>query len=400
MTFWEKVRRYFSRGGVKQSGGYVRAPTSIRGDYSLQNSEIIYAAVSRISNALSAMPVRLCRGYSPVGKDDPLIWLNDLVSRSPNPNMTSSDFFKTLEAVRDTSGNAYALKILLPDYSLERLDVLDPARVSPVWNEDTNELWYRLQTDAGELVVHQYHILHFKFISTNGYFGISPVLVLQNTLGYMDRIEKLSTEQLQKGVNNAVVLEAPVNLGAEQREKTVKAFLETYKKTSGNILLLESGVIAKSLNLSPIDSHMFEVEKITRSRVAMVYNIPPHLLGDYSDASFNTMEQQQLEFLQLTMLPIVNMYEQVLGRGLLTDGQAREGYRFRFDMDNLLRGDTAARAEANFKAVRSAWKKPNEIRAEEGNPPEPDGDELYISKDLVPLSLLKTLSMTEGGDGK
>ena len=64
------------------------------------------------------------------------------------------------------------------------------------------------------------------------------------------------------------------------------------------------------INLSPIDSKIFEVERISRSRVANVYNIPPHMLGDFSNTSFKSQEQQTLDFLSMTMLPIVTAYEQ------------------------------------------------------------------------------------------
>ena len=81
-------------------------PHWLRGDYTLRNSELMFSAVSRISNSLSAMPVRLYKGSTPVKND-----LNDLVGFAPNPNLTSCQFFKTMEACRDTSGNAYALKV-------------------------------------------------------------------------------------------------------------------------------------------------------------------------------------------------------------------------------------------------------------------------------------------------
>ena len=156
-----------------------------------------------------------------------------------------------------------------------------------------------------------------------------------------------SVEQLEKGMNAAIVLEAPATLGDGQKERMIEHFQETYRETSGNILLLESGVTARSLNLSPVDSKLFEVEKITRSKVAMVYNIPPHLLGDYSDSSFSSQEQQMLEFLMLTMLPIVTAYEQEFNRKLLTREQRQQGYRFRFNMDSILRADAATQAEVH-----------------------------------------------------
>ncbi len=136
-----------------------------------------------------------------------------------------------------------------------------------------------------------------------------------------------------------------------------------------------------------MDSKLFEVEKITRSKVAMVYNLPPHLLGDYSDISFSSQEQQMLEFLTFTMLPIVTAYEQELDRKLLSKDERRKGYHFKFDMQAILRADAATQAEVDYKAVRSAWKTPDEIRAERNLPPAPGGTgkKLLISQDMATL---------------
>ena len=359
-------------------------PRWLRGDYTLRNSELIFSAVSRISNALSAMPVQLYRASTPVKND-----LNDLVGFEPNTNMTSCQFFKTMEACRGTEGNNYALKVYGPDGTLMGLRPLDPLRVKPTLEEESGELWYRITPEKGaDYYINNFYIIHVPFISTNGYSGVNPVSVLFNTLSYNDEIQTFSASQLKKGINAQVVLEAPANLGEQQKKDMINDFMETYKETAGNILLLESGVTAKSLSLSPVDSKLFEVEKISRSRVAMVYNIPPHLLGDYSDTSFSSQEQQMLEFLMLTMLPIVTAYEQELNRKLLTRDERRRGYHFVFDMNAILRADAATRADVHQKAIRGGWETPNEARADYGRDKDPNGNKLLVSRDLTTLEYM------------
>ena len=358
-----------------------------RGDYSLSNSELIFSAVSRIANALSAMPIQLYEGSTPVND-----WLNDLVADQPNPNMTSCQFIRTLETCRCTYGNGYALKVYDSKFRLQRLDVLKPERVTPLLDSDSGELWYRIATSPddypkGEMLVHNFHMIHVSFLSTNGYKGVNPVSVLCNTLDYNDNIQKFSKQQLENGVNAAIVLEAPSNLNDDKKEEMISRFLDTYKKTRGNILLLESGVTAKSLNLSPVKSELFDVERISRSKIATVYNIPPHLLGDYSDVSFASQEQQMLEFLMLTMHPIVVIYEQEFKRKLLSVEERQRKKAFKFTMDSMLRADAATMADVNLKAIRSGTKLIDEVRASQGYAPLPDGigQQALVSQDLAPL---------------
>lgn len=358
-------------------------PHWLRGDYTLRNSELIFAAVSRISNAFSAMPFQLYQGSKPVYNA-----LNDLVSVAPNPLMTSTQFFRSMEACRCTTGDCYALKVYQPGDEMPRLELLDPSRVSPIIEKNSGELWWRIQPDEGaEMYVHDYYMVHVPFLSTNGISGISPVSVLFDTLKYSDSIQEFNVKQLEQGVNSAIVLESPANLGTDQKKAMIEDFMKTYRETSGNILLLESGVTAKTLNLSPVDSMLFEVEKITRSKVAMVYNIPPHLMGDYSESAYNSQEQMALEFQTLTMLPIVTSYEHELNRKLLTSAQRRSGMHWQCDMDALLRADAATMAEVHYKAVRSGWMTPDEIRYVRNMPALPKGVGKYalVSQDLATL---------------
>lgn len=387
MGIIKRIKAFFARryrGAQKENSIAHRVIRWFRGDYTLKNSELIFSAVSRISNALSAMPVKLYRNAK-VERSD----LNDMISYAPNPTLTSCQWIRTMEACRCTYGNTYAIKTFDEMGVLNGLEILDPNRVTPVLERDSKELWYRIQPDEGEsFLIHNYYVIHIPFLSTNGYEGINPVSVLLNTLQYNGQIQAFSASQLDKGINAQIVIEAPANLGEQQKKDTIKTLRETWEDTSGNLLLLESGLKASALNLSPVDTKIFEVERIARSRVAMVYNLPPHLLGDYSDVSFNSQEQQTIEFLTLTMTPIVTAYEQELNKKLLTKEQRRRGLHFKFDMNAILRADSSTRADVYQKAIRGGWMQPNEVRAEYNLAPDPNGNKLLVARDLTTLENL------------
>jgi HK97 family phage portal protein len=132
---------------------------------------------------------------------------------------------------------------------------------------------------------------------------------------------------------------------------------------------------------------VLNVERITRNRVATVYNLPPHMLGDYTDTSPGNTEQQTLEHLTLTIGPKVEQWEEEFNRKVLTPEMYAQGYRFRFDVTSLTRTDVKTTAERNQMAIRGGWRKPNEVRAELGLPPDPVGDLLMSSRDLIPLRI-------------
>ena len=94
-----------------------------------------------------------------------------------------------------------------------------------------------------------------------------------------------------------------------------------------------------------------------------------------------------LEFLTLTMLPIVTAYEQELNRKLINTASRRRGWHFKFDMDILLRADASTQAEVDYKGVRSGWTTVDEIRARRNLPPLPGGvgSKALVSQDLATL---------------
>ncbi len=346
----------------------------------LSTNEIIFSAVSRLSNGMAVLPLKMYKDFHPVNSP-----AADLLANAPNNNMTSFDFIRTLEALRNTAGNTYAIKIYGANYQVESLHILDPSKVNPIYEETSMELWYEIMGTKGTYYVHNMDIVHLKHIHGFGFKGISPIDVLKNTIDFDTEVRRFSLEQMD-GAKASFILKYDQNVSTEKRAEVIEDF-KTFYRDNGGILFQEPGVTIDQLDQEFINTDAFAVEKVTRSRVASVYNMPVHMLCETGVTSFSTMEQLSLEFVQGTLLPIVKQYEQEFNRKLLTKEQRNQGYYFKFNIKSMLRGDTATQMEAWFKGVRSAIYTPNEIRAWDELPPDPNGDKLMLSGDLYPLDL-------------
>ena len=357
--------------------------TRPRADATITGNEAIYAAVSRIANTMASMPMHLYKGYE-IQESHPL---ERLVSLEPHPNFSAFTWKQTMECFLNTEGTAYALQVLNSMGQLLRLDILNPTRVTPKKDEDGN-IWYAVQMDDGKIAYAPgFLILAIKHISANGIKGIRPIDVLRKSLDYDTQVKEMSLDQLE-GVNHGVMLTVPnVGLSQAQKDEAVNRFLETYEKSGRSVVILEGGMTATNFSASAVDSQLLDVERITRNRVATVYNLPPHMLGDYTDSSPGNNEQQTLEYLTLTIGPKVEQWEEEFNRKVLTPEMYAEGYRFRFDVTSLTRTDVKTTAERNQMAIRGGWRKPNEVRSELGLPPDPVGDLLMSSRDLIPLRI-------------
>ena len=368
-----------------------------RADRTIEGNEAIYAAVSRIANTIAMMPMHIYKGFEPQ-PDHPL---ERLLSLEPSPGYTAFGFRQTMEVLRNTEGNAYALKI--PDGlgQVVRLDILNPTRVYPLRDSRDGTVWYRITLDEGrQELIPGFMVINLRHMSANGEKGIRPIDVLRRSLDYDTQVKELALDQLD-GVNHGIMLTVPNSgLGQEEKDELVDRFLETYEKSNRSVVVLEGGLTANTFSSPTVDSQVLDVERITRNRVATVYNLPPHMLGDYSDTSFSTAEQQMMEFLQLTVLPIAEQWEEEFDRKLLTPQDYADGYRIRFDLSRLTRADVATTANMHQMAIRGGWLRPNEVRAQEGLPPDENGGELMSSRDLIPLRIsVQTPEMLLGGAG-
>ena len=364
-----------------------RGITRPRADRTIEGNEAIYAAVSRIANTMATLPMHLYKGHE-IAAEHPL---ERLVNLEPNPNFTAFGFRQTMEVLRNTEGNAYALKVLDGLGQTKRLDILNPTRVAVMRDPETAETWYRVTMDDGEqMLLPGYMIINIKHLSANGEKGIRPIDVLRRSLDYDEQVKELALDQLD-GVNSGIMLTVPnTGLDQDQKDELVDRFLETYEKSGRSVVVLEGGLTATHFQGQTVNSDVLDVERITRNRVATVYNLPAFFLGDYSGVSYSSTEQLMLTFLQMTILPIVRQWEEEFNRKLLTDADRAQGYEFRFDTSQFYRADMATMANRYQIGIRGGWMTPNEARRNEGLPPNEFGDQLMSSRDIIPLEIAVT----------
>ena len=363
----------------------LRSINRPRADRTIEGNEAIYAAVSRIANTVASMPMHLYKGYE-IAKDHPM---ERLVSLEPHPNFSAFVWRQTMEVLRNTEGNAYALIVRDKLGGVTRLDILNPTRVQPARDPTDGSDWFIITLDDGQpYQVPGFIVLNLRHMSANGIKGIRPIDVLRRSLDYDTQVKGLALDQLD-GVNHGIMLTVPnTGLSQEAKDELVERFLDTYQQSGRSVVVLEGGLTATNFSAEAVDAHLLDVERITRNKVAAVYNLPPHMLGDYSQGNKSTTEQQLLEFLQLTIIPIVEQYEEEYNRKLLTPQDYAAGYRFRFDTSALIRADVSTMANKHQMAIRGGWMRPNEVREYEGQPPDPNGNELMCSRDLLPLRII------------
>ena len=156
------------------------------------------------------------------------------------------------------------------------------------------------------MYVHYSEMLHFKHARFGQVMGMNPIDLLKNTIDYDHEVRKISMNQLN-GTNEGLIVRFDGSLDEEQKEAHIKAIAGFYRD-NGGLLVEESGITITRVERQVVDPKLIDIDKVTRSRVAMVYNVPEHFLGD-NTSSFSSLEQLNLEFVTNNLLPTLKQYE-------------------------------------------------------------------------------------------
>lgn len=359
----------------------------------LETNETIFAAITRISNSMASMPIKLHQNYEKVETD-----VSRLITHSPNHSMSSYDFINQIETCRNEKGNAYVLIERDIYHQPEKLHLINPDVVELLVENNTKELFYSIHAATGnELIVHNLDMMHFKHIvGSNMVRGISPVDVLKNTVDFDNAIREFNLNEMKKP--ESFILKYGTNTTQEQRQGVIDDFKRFYRD-NGGILFQEPGVDIDPLPKNYVSEDIVASENLTRERISNVFQLPGVFLNASNAMTFKSIEELNIYYLQHTLLPIIKQYESEFNRKLLNENDLKNGYYFKFNVKSFLRADSRTQAEVYFKAVRSGWMSPNNIKELEDLPPSEGGDEPLISGDLYPLSTpVSERNSSKGGD--
>lgn len=362
----------------------------------LATNETIFSLISRLANIMSSLPLKMYQNYDVVHNQ-----ASDVLTNEPNENMHSFDFINKMEVSRNEHGNAYAVIMRDIRMQVEKIIPVDPMLVTPFINLDDDTLWYEFTGRNGTYYIHNMNIIHIKHITgASRWKGLCPLEVLKNTLEYDRAVQEFSLSEMEK--KDSFFLSYGANIDKEKRQQVTDNFREFYRE-NGGILFREPGVDIDPIEKKYFSSDTIKSEKITRTRVANVFNVPSSFLNESEGLSYSSNEQLMTQFVQMTLTPIVRQYEQEFKRKLLTREDRNKGYYFKFNLGGLLRGDTAARTQFYQAGIRSGWFKQDEVRRFEDLPPEGgNASKLWVSGDLYPIDMgpseRKTNSKGGGGN--
>ena len=355
-----------------------------------------FACLKVLSEAIGKLPLKLLRHNDRNGittaRDHPLY---HVIHDRPNPYMTSTTFWSTVEYNRNHYGNAYVW--IEGAGSDTRLWIL-PSYAVEVWYDDAciladvPDVYYLYSCGKGYRFGSE-EILHFKgSTSFNGVVGVSVRETLRSTIKGNHKAQKLINKMYDSGFTAKAVLQYTGSLN-DENVKTFVSGIEAYAKGElkkdgvENIIPIPLGASLTPLNVKLADNQFLEVKQYTALQIASAFGIKPYQIGDYTKSSYASAEAQQLSFYIDTLLYIVKQYEEELTYKLLSREDIQKGLFFKFNIDVILRADLLTKINTLSTAVNSFLMTPNEARSKLDLEAKPGGDRLLGNGSSIPVEL-------------
>lgn len=400
-----KINRFFRRWFTKRAN--TRRTIELNNLYQFlgidrdevnELSEATYFACMKVlSEAIGKLPLKLLRYNEHHGvetaRNHPLYYV---LHDRPNPYMTASTFWSTVEYNRNHYGNAYVwIKGAGADTTLWIL----PSSDVTVWYDDAKiladqpDIYYLYSAGGSNYRFGSEEILHFKSSNTlDGIVGVSVSEQLEMTINGASKSQSMLNKLYDSGFTAKAVLNYTGSLNDANVKELVK-MTEAYGKGKlrdegiENIIPIPLGFNLTPLNLKLADSQFIEIKQYTALQIASAFGIKPYQIGDYTKSSYASAEAQQLSFYVDTLLYIIKQYEEEVTYKLLSRDDVDKGYYFKFNVSVILRADLATQINTLSTGVANFIYTPNEARAMLDLEAKPGGDKLLGNGSSIPVEL-------------
>lgn len=351
-------------GGVTDTGIGVNSETAMR-------LSAVYGSRRIIAYTIACLPahtlVKRVRENREVRESYPAPpWL-----ARPNREQTWPEFIAQATDSLLGDGNAFLdVSDKLPSGWPRSLFVLNPRAVQVGRRQDTNEVIHTI----GQRVVERGDIVHVKALALPGHDrGLSPIEMARQEIGIGQGAQKVQAKFYSNGGTVSAVLEFPGDMTKAEVKEHAATFRELYAGAdNAHKIAAVAGATYKPMGVTQQQAQFLELRQFTVVDIGTrIYGIPPHRLGAMLDKPQfgNSIEQQNMSFVQDAILPWTTMIEASFNRWILPD----PAY-LKLNVNGLLRGDAASRA-AFYQTMRQQLGVFNgdDVLAFEDMNPMPDG---------------------------
>jgi HK97 family phage portal protein len=355
----------------------------------------IFACITLIASDIGKLRLRL------VEKTPNNIWQESSspafspVLRKPNKFQTRQQFIEQWVISKLSYGNAYILKerdnrgVVVAQY------VLDPSLVK-VLVADNGDVYYQLQQDdlsglhedqpaapASEIIHDRMNCLFHPLV------GLSPIFACGLAATKALKIEQNASKFFENMSRPSGLLTAPGQISDATAARLKEQWEKNYGGDNiGKVAVLGDGLKYDAMAQNAADSQLVEQLKLSAEQVCSTFHVPAYMVGAAPPPPYNNIEALSQQYYSQCLQSLIEAIESGLDEGLGLPYVTGKTLGTEFDLDDLLRMDSATQIDALNKAVGGGWMAPDEARLKRNLAPVEGGATPYLQQQNYSLAAL------------
>lgn len=208
-------------------------------------------------------------------------------------------------------------------------------------------------------------VVHIRDRSDDGILGRSRLSRSADTVASALQANEFARAFLANGASPAGAITSDQAIKPEALARLRQGIEERHAggSNAGRVMILSDGLKFTPFQISPEDAELLQSRRFAVEEICRLFQVPPPIVGDYTNNTFTNSEAAGRWFAQFTLGPWARKIEAAFTRALLPAGS---GLEVELDLSAFLRGDPQTRWAAHKIAVDAGILDADEVREAEG----------------------------------
>lgn len=372
-----------------------RPPGAFQKDLHCDPAEIsrnwaVFACQTLIAGDMGKMHIRLMeRSVDGIEVEKDVASFSPVL-RKPNNFQTQQKFIEQWILSKITYGNAYVALSRDARQVVTAMTVLDPSMVTPLVASD-GSVFYRLGEDAlaqvheSDTIVPASEIIHDRmWCLYHPLVGVSPIYAAGLAAWQGLEIQSGQATFFANRSQPSGIITAPGPIPDELAAKIKSRWAIFRSSDRGGTAVLGNDMKYMPIAQNAVDSQLVEQLKMSAEMICSAFHVPAYKIGVGVTPTYQNAEVLDQIYYDTCLQTLIEGVESSMDEGL----DLPRDYCVKFNLDDLLRMDTAAQVQALRDAVGAGVMSPNEARKRLNLAPTTGGDTPYMQQQNYSLAAL------------
>jgi HK97 family phage portal protein len=298
----------------------------------------------------------------------------------PNHFQSRIQFYENWIISKLAFGNTYVLLKRDSRNVVVSMYVLDPLRTKPLVAPN-GDVYYQVARDnlsgvEEDLFVPASEIIHDRWpVTIHPLVGLAPLNACKLAAQTAENIQNQSLTLFANASTPGGILTAPGNIDQPKAYELKQRWKENQGGLNlGGVAIMGNGLTYVPLAMKAVDAQLVEQLGSAGKIVTTALNVPAYMVGVGDPPAYNNVQALNQQYYSQCLQKLFEAIEELLDEALGLRYVQNHKYGAEFEIDDLLRMDTAPLIESEVKAVRGSVKAPNEARKRLNLKPVEGGD--------------------------